>query len=143
MSNLPRFTRRYKAIVQPKAYPGFSFVRGRTWFRFIDRKFEIKYICTCMHLYTYFHTQIYLRTYIHIIYASVIMHTKTFSEVLKASEKNWCQVWGPAAPPASSLDTPLAGVEMRFAGAENNNFCLLYTSPSPRDRQKSRMPSSA
>ena len=24
-----------------------------------------------------------------------------------------------------------------------NNNCLLYTSPSPRDRQKSRMPSSA
>ena len=24
-----------------------------------------------------------------------------------------------------------------------NNHCLLYTSPSPRDRQKSRMPSSA
>ena len=24
-----------------------------------------------------------------------------------------------------------------------NNDCLLYTSPSPRDRQKSRMPSSA
>ena len=24
-----------------------------------------------------------------------------------------------------------------------NSFCLLYTSPSPRDRQKSRMPSSA
>ena len=23
------------------------------------------------------------------------------------------------------------------------NICLLYTSPSPRDRQKSRMPSSA
>ena len=28
-----------------------------------------------------------------------------------------------------------------FAGKGNN--CLLYTSPSPRDRQKSRMPSSA
>ena len=26
---------------------------------------------------------------------------------------------------------------------ENNEPCLLYTSPSPRDRQKSRMPSSA
>ena len=26
---------------------------------------------------------------------------------------------------------------------EVGNFCLLYTSPSPRDRQKSRMPSSA
>ena len=24
-----------------------------------------------------------------------------------------------------------------------DNHCLLYTSPSPRDRQKSRMPSSA
>ena len=26
---------------------------------------------------------------------------------------------------------------------EGENGCLLYTSPSPRDRQKSRMPSSA
>ena len=25
----------------------------------------------------------------------------------------------------------------------NHNICLLYTSPSPRDRQKARMPSSA
>ena len=33
-------------------------------------------------------------------------------------------------------DLPLAGVG-RLRG------CLLYTSPSPRDRQKSRMPSSA
>ena len=27
--------------------------------------------------------------------------------------------------------------------AIKNDYCLLYTSPSPRDRQKSRMPSSA
>ena len=27
--------------------------------------------------------------------------------------------------------------------AEHTTNCLLYTSPSPRDRQKSRMPSSA
>ena len=27
--------------------------------------------------------------------------------------------------------------------AVNSKACLLYTSPSPRDRQKSRMPSSA
>ena len=33
------------------------------------------------------------------------------------------------------LDLPLA--TQQFV------FCLLYTSPSPRDRQKSRMPSSA
>ena len=28
-------------------------------------------------------------------------------------------------------------------GVNHHNLCLLYTSPSPRDRQKSRMPSSA
>ena len=27
--------------------------------------------------------------------------------------------------------------------SSNTSICLLYTSPSPRDRQKSRMPSSA
>ena len=27
--------------------------------------------------------------------------------------------------------------------ARDNDFCLLYTSPSPRDRTRSRMPSSA
>ena len=29
------------------------------------------------------------------------------------------------------------------AAEEGTTTCLLYTSPSPRDRQKSRMPSSA
>ena len=33
-------------------------------------------------------------------------------------------------------------VSLEFAAGENID-CLLYTSPSPRDRQKSRMPSSA
>ena len=27
--------------------------------------------------------------------------------------------------------------------SDQNRFCLLYTSPSPRDRTRSRMPSSA
>ena len=37
-----------------------------------------------------------------------------------------------------------AGVEIpRFCYHEKLSICLLYTSPSPRDRQKSRMPSSA
>ena len=31
----------------------------------------------------------------------------------------------------------------RKLGISDSDFCLLYTSPSPRDRQKSRMPSSA
>ena len=32
---------------------------------------------------------------------------------------------------------------IKAASKVDSNFCLLYTSPSPRDRQKSRMPSSA
>ena len=38
---------------------------------------------------------------------------------------------------ARELSLPL------FAQHERPGICLLYTSPSPRDRQKSRMPSSA
>ena len=37
----------------------------------------------------------------------------------------------------------LAALSPNYALAEQVEFCLLYTSPSPRDRQKSRMPSSA
>ena len=33
--------------------------------------------------------------------------------------------------------------ELRKEALEQYRYCLLYTSPSPRDRQKSRMPSSA
>ena len=40
---------------------------------------------------------------------------------------------------SSSLKTNNRKAYVRF----KNNACLLYTSPSPRDRQKSRMPSSA
>ena len=35
---------------------------------------------------------------------------------------------------------PFEGVDIRTVWVDS---CLLYTSPSPRDRQKSRMPSSA
>ena len=34
-------------------------------------------------------------------------------------------------------------VNFRNKKLDESNSCLLYTSPSPRDRQKSRMPSSA
>ena len=37
----------------------------------------------------------------------------------------------------------LIGFAGGFRRSELVNICLLYTSPSPRDRQKSRMPSSA
>ena len=35
--------------------------------------------------------------------------------------------------------TPVFGIKTKWV----TEICLLYTSPSPRDRQKSRMPSSA
>ena len=38
------------------------------------------------------------------------------------------------------LETKLKNVKRLV---KQYNSCLLYTSPSPRDRQKSRMPSSA
>ena len=56
----------------------------------------------------------------------------------------------PAAPPddveAAALDNDVAtlvSLGLRLADIERLWGCLLYTSPSPRDRQKSRMPSSA
>ena len=42
---------------------------------------------------------------------------------------------------AEELDMPLSAVHV--CSASTGHGCLLYTSPSPRDRQKSRMPSSA
>ena len=43
--------------------------------------------------------------------------------------------------PGSMMDLPDHSV--LIAGLDHWKGCLLYTSPSPRDRQKSRMPSSA
>ena len=40
-------------------------------------------------------------------------------------------------------DVDFAVKRQEVMGLVGDNGCLLYTSPSPRDRQKSRMPSSA
>ena len=37
----------------------------------------------------------------------------------------------------------LMAAKAELLGAANSGICLLYTSPSPRDRTRSRMPSSA
>ena len=46
---------------------------------------------------------------------------------------------------AQEVMSPVSGkiVEIMSATGDTVQVCLLYTSPSPRDRQKSRMPSSA
>ena len=68
----------------------------------------------------------------YLFYAVVVLFTLTFLYVyrLQMNEKYYLY-WGIAL-------LYLMGLEMRTI-----NTCLLYTSPSPRDRQKSRMPSSA
>ena len=42
---------------------------------------------------------------------------------------------------ATAAQKPIASLYDEISSRPG--FCLLYTSPSPRDRQKSRMPSSA
>ena len=46
-------------------------------------------------------------------------------------------------PAATKLDPALQRLAAPATLALPDKTCLLYTSPSPRDRQKSRMPSSA
>ena len=41
------------------------------------------------------------------------------------------------------LPWPHNPADLKWFKKNTINCCLLYTSPSPRDRQKSRMPSSA
>ena len=44
---------------------------------------------------------------------------------------------------AHNLKREINGDHTRVIDIYEQPFCLLYTSPSPRDRQKARMPSSA
>ena len=50
---------------------------------------------------------------------------------------------GDAAPEAEESKQAVKAVEEAEDAMQDIDICLLYTSPSPRDRQKSRMPSSA
>ena len=71
----------------------------------------------------------------------------------KPQPKRLCVRCGPSSPPQNGAEPPpefsahvhcgqTAGLIKMTLGTEVC-LCLLYTSPSPRDRQKSRMPSSA
>ena len=52
-------------------------------------------------------------------------------------------ITGPEGSGKSTLMNLIAGTYSDFTGVLMYNNCLLYTSPSPRDRTRSRMPSSA
>ena len=61
------------------------------------------------------------------------------------SSKDSIQASGVIEADQVSIASELSGriKEVFVQEGENVKICLLYTSPSPRDRQKSRMPSSA
>ena len=59
--------------------------------------------------------------------------------IVEGSTKAWCS-WD-MANTGSPYDSFNVSSVTDDSGTVNT--CLLYTSPSPRDRQKSRMPSSA
>ena len=64
----------------------------------------------------------------------VVVSTKT--ELDYAIKQGQISVWAPSKIILDANDPP-------DVDADHTYHCLLYTSPSPRDRQKSRMPSSA
>ena len=63
-------------------------------------------------------------------------------EVAKLDEALAAVQNGPNVELMQAWDTERRELLQDLEAAENR-VCLLYTSPSPRDRQKSRMPSSA
>ena len=54
-----------------------------------------------------------------------------------------CPVWRSHAPPLDELIYTILSQATADINTARAYACLLYTSPSPRDRTRSRMPSSA
>ena len=54
-----------------------------------------------------------------------------------------CEVCGARAVDIHHIENRGAGGDKNKDTIENLMACLLYTSPSPRDKRQSRMPSSA
>ena len=58
------------------------------------------------------------------------------------NQKNLVRFFSSASPLDSYYVIGLDGLESQI-NSDNSSLCLLYTSPSPRDKRQSRMPSSA
>ena len=75
----------------------------------------------------------------------VIEQARKFKVKVVGVTKNADQIRA-GLPGVQVIDGPKASTEIAAISCDvvlNAITCLLYTSPSPRDRQKSRMPSSA
>ena len=95
---------------------------------------------------------------VHLKYVRAIDHEEEVQEFLDILDKCSSNVFEvlhtrhaaaqaivpPNQAPAAARPTPKAPTaELKPEKLAHDATCLLYTSPSPRDRQKSRMPSSA
>ena len=73
------------------------------------------------------------------------MSDLTADELLKRGDKKMMTTltrWKPDYEAAAAAYEE-AGSKFRAKGRTKDAICLLYTSPSPRDKRQSRMPSSA
>ena len=89
--------------------------------------------------------------------AKIFRPSKTAMQSGRAKEKSWKLIiddgshqtkdpligWNGGANTKSQINLFFSSKEKAINYAERHKFCLLYTSPSPRDRSLSRMPSSA
>ena len=75
-------------------------------------------------------------------YRALSSAARTVAQTLKIphAQQGFIAAGTPIGPPAYVTQHVSAKVDDVIATV---NFCLLYTSPSPRDRTRSRMPSSA
>ena len=64
---------------------------------------------------------------------------------LNIDSQSFTVLVGPSGCGKSTILRMIAGLESINSGtiSIDGNICLLYTSPSPRDKRQSRMPSSA
>ena len=72
--------------------------------------------------------------------ATGVSHIAICVRDLDVSLRFYCDKLGMSIVSDVIQDTTAGGLPHVYA---HHRACLLYTSPSPRDRQKSRMPSSA
>ena len=67
----------------------------------------------------------------------------TENHALKRSEIDMLDKWFSMEEDLGNMQMEIFDMKTQMNRIESLIDCLLYTSPSPRDRQKSRMPSSA
>ena len=85
-----------------------------------------------------------LRTALGPVITQALDDPKVVEIMLNPDGRLWLDKLGVGRFDTDSVLTPDEGERVvRLVASHINQDCLLYTSPSPRDRQKSRMPSSA